>query len=539
MAVEFDTAPTFELSTDAVTWTDVTTDVLHDPSPKGSVGILNNGFLDRVPDGNTLTFSLNNSASNSQTTQAYYSSSTNLSPGHMVRVSFKFDNRYKRLLYFIPPDGIKVVGGIYGARRVDVSCRDWFGLVSEYKTSSLAYTTNKQISSALELILATLPAGLQPYYRVLADGEENFADVFDLNNADTTVISEINKITISELGYTYGTPNEGDGFTLVTEGRLDRLNKSSDTAIFKRSADTTDLFLLADGSSNMLLANGSDKLLLTETQTISMSSADVWEGRELEYNRGAKYANFSRVTTTPRIVDADATTVLWTMENSVKVTAGETIEGLAARYRDPDNKTNRINCIVGTDPEATTDYEAFENEDGTGTDLTANLRIKVTFETAEAKYSLENAGGTDLYTGGPDILFQFRGQGVKVYDTIDYIVEPQTPNSFVPYDGRRSLDFTMPYFSRTEDARYLVYHMLKDANQWRVTINSFPLSANRDAKNMMAFMHLEIGKRATFAETMTTYNEESFINGYRFEIQKGKYVFWFPCLYRYDEVNPF
>ena len=517
-------------------WVDVSADVLVSPSPRGSVGILNNGFLDRTPDGNTLTFSLDNSASNSQATLGYYST---LNPGNLVRLSFQYDGRRKYKFYgYILPDGVKVYAGTLGLRRVDVTARDWFGIAAEYKIKEVAYTTNKRANEAIPLLIAELPTELQPDSTTFGDtllAGLIFVDLFDMMNSDTTILAEINKMAVSEMAYCYMRPRETIPPALYYDTIYYRSGVSANTNIYKPSSETTDLFLLANGTDNMLLADGTSQLLLTELQTISFGDADIWTGRELEANTGANFANYSKITLSPRIRDADATNVLWNMESYMELTAGQTVTGIIARYRDPNNRANKVNCIAGTPPVKNTDFKAYANSDGTGTDLSDYLAVSVEFYTAEAFITLTNTSGTTLYTGGEDILFQLRGQGVYVYDTVDYLIEEA--NAFDPYGGRRALDFNIPYTPASVlTIKTYAAQMLASAADRHVTINRYPLFANRDVKNMMAFMFLEPGHRATFAETVTGYNEESFINGYEFEIIAGKFVAWAPCLFRYDDV---
>jgi hypothetical protein len=267
-----------------------------------------------------------------------------------------------------------------------------------------------------------------------------------------------------------------------------------------------------------------------------MDDSDISENGKFEVNTGANYANRSKVTIIPRVRDADATTsVIWSMESVIEVEAGATVTGIIARYRNPDNRISKINCIAGTQPVATTYYKAYANADGTGADLTSSLSVTVEYYTAEAFITLTNTGGTKLYTGGEDILFQLRGQGVYVYDTVDFLTE-QT-SAFAPYDGERALDFTVQYTPVAVTQIKTIYaNLLAAAVQRHVTIKRFPMVANRDKKNMMAFMYLEPGSRATFSETVSGYDEESFVLGYEFEIAPTGIVTWAACLLRADDI---
>ena len=76
MGAEYPSAITVEVELDGVDagWTDISDDVL--PPVHGTYGILGNGPTDRVAGTGTMTFTLNNSVSNSGGLAGYYS------PGH-------------------------------------------------------------------------------------------------------------------------------------------------------------------------------------------------------------------------------------------------------------------------------------------------------------------------------------------------------------------------------------------------------------------------------------------------------------------------
>lgn len=508
-------------------WTDVSLDVQKSPPPRGNIGIMSNGFLDRVSSGGYLKFSLDNSEANIFGTVGYYSS---LSPANLVRVSFSYENRSKYKFFgYIPPDGVHVYGGIYGKRTVDVTCQDWFGIVNQYKIQP-EYKTNYTIKNAVDYLMSLLPAELQINTAIPVTSP--FVDLFDVTTSDTTIIAELNKLAISGYGYFFLRPSENGYPVLVYDSDVFRSN-ASNTVIFKSAKDTTSLFLLADGTSRLILANGIDKMLLTETQTVTLDDGDIYAEYGVNINTGENFANRSRITFASRTKD-ETYNVVWKMSSSIKIEPGETINNIVARYRDPDSRANKVNCIEGVAPVANTDYQAFQNRDGTGLNMTAYLSVSVSFGTAEATISLTNTGGTDLYTGG-DILFQLRGKSVKIYDTTDYLIKKTTP--FDPYAGIVPLDFNFIYATDL-DFNYLktgAEIIVKNAAKRYTSIKSYPVLANRTPATMMAFMYLEPGTLAVFSETISGYlNVQSFINGYEWEIIGAQYVVWKPCLFRRD-----
>ena len=103
------------------------------------------------------------------------------------------------------------------------------------------------------------------------------------------------------------------------------------------------------------------------------------------------------------------------------------------------------------------------------------------------------------------------------------------------------MNFPMVYFDDVVEARRMIrVSLMKRVSSGQTTVKAYPLYANRNKKNMMAFMYLEPGTHANFSETMTKYgaisSTESWINGYEFEILNGKDVYWSPCLFPGDWI---
>ena len=535
---EFFESITVEIRTGAGVWTDVTADVLASPAPSGQIGIMGDGFLDRVAEPGTFKFSLNNSESNANQTLGYYSDggagrSLLTSGGAPVRLGFTYSGATKYKWFgYIEPDGLTTTPGTLGARRVDVSCIDWMGYVARYPLDFLAYATNKRIDEAAALVVASLPSTRQPSNTEYYTGDYTFPDVFDVMKGETTATGEFNKLAISEFGYIYTKGNGDDGLTLVVENKLKRFDTSTDTSIPLADEDNTSHLQLVNGSDELLLVNGTDKLLLVDTQTVSFGDSDLLVSGGAKFAYGKHYANYLKASVTPRRVDAAATTILWTMEASIEVPAGQTVGPFRGRYRDPAGGASYVNGIEMVDPPVSgTDFQAFENADGTGTDRTAACEVTAEFGSAEVEYTIRNTGASNFFTGG-DIVFQVRGKGDYLYDSTDVILDFTNPGI-----GRVTVMFDMIYQSDPIEARrVLAASIYKDATETWTSCDAYPLLANKDGKNMMAFMYLEPGSRATFAETMNDFDEPCFINGYKFKIIGKEKVFWTPVLVRYDKV---
>ena len=510
----------------SATWTDVSADVRQNPAPTGNIGIMGNGYTDRIGGDGYFSFSLDNSASNSQATLGYYTS--NLVLGSSFRLTMTYDGT-PRQKWFGYIESIEITPGVNASRDVKVKCRDWLTLMAEYKLDRLPQVTGVGYGSIVPTLIDTLP--LQPGRVQSGVGTTyTFASTFDLLGANTTVIGELSSYTNAEFGYLY--MSEG-GHLLMYENRLKR-SAASASVISKHSSDLTDFLLLEDGTSYLLLEDNTSKLLLEGTQSVSFTDADVLDNGGAKVSFARHYFNYVTAVLTPRKYDAAATTILWTLETPVMVPANSSVKGIRGRYRDPNGAASYINGINMQTQVPNTDFKAYANEDGTGADLTTALYPVADFGTAEVEFELFNLGGTNLYTGGDDILFQVKGMGIYIYDPVTVVIDWQDElgTGTVPYEvGRSVIDLDLKYRADVADVRDILKDNIFDASYTpAISVEAYPLNANRDKKNMLAFMCLNPGSLCNFSETVAGFDKEYFINGYSFTIRDGKNIFWTPIL---------
>lgn len=529
------------------TWISLWDDVLHSQGIKASRGIMSNGIEDRVADAGALTFSLNNSAENSARLIGYYS------PGHAnclsgwtiglpVRVKFSYDTwtRYKWFGY-IDLNGIRVMPGTQSERRVVVTCVDFMGIASRHKMNLMNYRQNLYLDEAMKAVLANMP--VQPKaidFNTFSPDNASvvltpFPLVFDLASPDTTAIAEFHKLA---TGVTPVTSQPGRGsVTIVGDGLygetlfasfqgsskfLPRPTSLADKVIRQ---DNSDFILLQSG--DFLLREGGNSGAEEGDEIANFNDNDILPGSEFSY--GKDITNYVTVVSYPRRVGPDATTVLWTLENTTEIEAGATIT-LRAPYNDPD--TGRpINAIEFTTPVANTDYKANSAEDGSGSDRTSSLSVIANFGAAEAELKLSNTGGSTLYTGGTALatVFQIRGKGVYIDDTARQIATD--PASMQLY-GVQPLTIDSKYMdlsnvltpSGLDTYAESVVALWKDP---RISIDRLALLANKDAKNMTHFMFLESRDVVQITESVNGLSAAPYrIQGYDFEIVDGQYVFW-------------
>lgn len=518
-------AVTFEAYIDP-SWVDITADVLHSPEPTWNMGVMGNGALDRIGDPEILTFSLDNSASNSASTLGYYtpnhpSCKAGWGTGIPVRLSFVYEGAtYYKYYGLIAPNGLQTEPGILGQRSVSVTVEGFMAIADRHILELIALQTEKTITEAVPYVLGNMP--VQPLTVEYGEPVYTFPTVFDTITGSTSATSELLKLALSEFGYIYTKGNKVNGQTLVVEGKSDRTNVQNTTIPIP---STESGFVLLETGDYLLLETG-DKLILEIAETIDFDNIAL-DGLKVSY--GANLANWITGTTYPRVVDAAATTVLFETQRRIYVASGATVENIRGRYRDPNGAATYINGMDMVTPVMGTDCIATANEDGTGTVYTSDIVLVTTYGSEQVDYSITNTGAAGAW-----VWLQARGKGIYNYDPITKIFTDATSKDQY---GKFPLNLDMAYQDDPLVIESIGAQLLTIEKQPYSTVDGYPLLANRDAANMFAFLVLEPGSRARFAEPVTGYDNNAFINGYQAKLIAGRYVIWSPVLKTADDTN--
>lgn len=499
-------------------WADLSPDVLDDPEPHcWNRGMTSNEVLDLVAVPGRLTFSLKNGKSNSAGLVGYYSPDhancrAGWTTGLPVRVFFSYQGFTRYKFYGrIEPDGITVIPGVHGPRRVDVSCIDFMGQAAYHRIKSLTPQTNKTILEAVDLILAALP--IQPLKKsyngtIIA----TMPYIFDNIQPATTASSEFNKLALTPLFARIFV--QGD----ATGGETLRVETQTSTATIPNVTTTNELLL--ETGDHLLLEDGSF-MLLDETEDLTITDDDILPDTEISY--GNKVINSVEILDHPRKIDAAATTVLFTLQTATQLAAGASVT-FWGTYHDPTGGDTRVNGTAMVTPVSGTDFKAFANADGTGTDYTANMTVVATYFSAQAKFVVSNTGGAAFYFGGPSIKFQCRGKGIYLYDAARVVAEDATS---IAIHGTRPLTFDWLYSYAGINAQSAANSILALYKDPSTSIDTLKLFANKNPKNMMAFLFWEVLQNPTITETVTGINSSDYwMQGYSWILSKGKYIYW-------------
>lgn len=446
-------------------WTSLWKDVRLDEPVSVRYGINGNGPLDLVAEPGQMRFLLNNAANNTGGLQGYYSPGhANARSGFDLGIAMRFVAAYNGSIYYKFVgwlDRVAPVAGTVREQTVQCTVTDWMEEAAKHKLKLL--TT--QVSQRADQLIATVYGNVtrQPTATSLATGIDTFS--YALDNAydeQTTALTELQRIAQSELGYVFVKGDTATGGVLAFQSRHSRLNSASS---------------LSTLSDNML-----DFVVRRERANI--------------FNR-------FQVTVHPREVDAAATTVLFTLRTKPSVAPGQTVT-IDGRYTDPDNRATRVGGTAMVTPVSPTDFTMNSNEDGTGTDLTANFSVTATLGANTVRFAITN-NGTAL---GYVTLLQCRGKGL--YDYEPYVYTANDSTSQTNYGlGERTVE--MPYQNSANVA--------SDAGEYLVSQWKNPVSLVEkvgflgfEADDLVTVgLAREVGERVTLAETVTGVNTAFFI----------------------------
>jgi len=285
----------------------------------------------------------------------------------------------------IPKDGINPIPGLNGERYTSVTVKDWIYRASNHKLRSIAYTTNKTLNQGVALVLADMsdtPDAVD--YRT---PESTFPTIFDTMTSQTTALSEIAKLTQSEIGYTYLTR-----YGLRVEGRLTRNEEKTSLDEYPMARSQMECTVNEDGDE--LVNEDGDCLLYADATSAFFDNTQL--GMELSY--GMQFYNQVKYTAYPRRVDASATTVLYSLQSPMFIASGQSVV-ISGSYKDPTGVAKSVNGIDMVTPVATTHYKMYANQDGTGTNLTANLTVTPDFPNqASFRHTFTNSGASGYIT---------------------------------------------------------------------------------------------------------------------------------------------
>lgn len=482
-------------------WVDISADVVGNIS--GSFGFSTNSPDVRVANTGFLSLTLNNI--NKKYSPNHPSSLSGWKKGIPVKVTVV----YRSISYVMwrgRIEDINIDTGTYGERRVDITATDWMDTAARTPVPVIEFSENKKINEAVQEVINLIDN--PPINTSLEEGVDTFPTVHDTLDENSLVYTELNRLTLSEFGYTYLKRDKTDGETLVVESRNSRDSRSN-IAQIPENPETAG-FLLLDGGDYLLL-DGGDKLILSSAQDVDFDN----NANDLLVKYGETLLNKVTVRCYPRRID-DSIQVLATLRSRINLPAGES-QVIRLSYVDPNNLANIVNGKDMVSPVATTDYKMYQLADGTGTDLTANLTVTANYGVNFVDYTLTNTGGTDGYV----TFLQARGYGIYFYEPISLEVSDQSSiNSY----GIKETVIDQKYQQYTDVSGPLAQVILDRYADPILLPDLLTFVANKSYEKLMTFLYLDMGDLINVKESQTGIDAYFFIHGGEFTITPGKVI---------------
>ena len=457
-----------QLSGSAGAFTDVTADVVSQSRILAEYGINGGGPLDRVGQTGKMDFRLRNDARNSGAKLGYYSpghanarSGFDLGIGIRLKITYSGSTFYK---WRGELSRIEPTPGQYQSRQTLCTALDWFNNAAKRKMRLQAVQLSQRADQAIGTVVSSMTD--LPPASTLTTGQDTFPTVFDVTHDESTsVMRELYKLTVSELGYLYMKGDQVQGGTLQFEDRHTRPKY---------------------GSSSASLGNA------------CMMGLQLERGTRLIYNR-------VKIDVSPRETGA-AASILFTLQSKPLV-AQSTCLVIEGRYTDPDNRgLLRIGGASMVSPASTTDFTMNSASDGSGTNLTSSFTVSASYGGNSVRYQLANTGTTSGYI----TLLQARGRPIIIKEpALADVLDQTSIDSYGESVLRVGMDYQDNVLIANDAANALLGNWKNPAN----VLESVEFLANKSDDLMKAALQREPGDKVTITESVTSIDADYFING--------------------------
>lgn len=475
-------------------WVDVSDDIvgiIH-----VSAGIMGNSPLDRIASTGTMEFTLKNTGNVYTPTHTACHAGfekgavCKLVIGYQIAVTYEAYVPVTKTKFYGRIEAIEIKRGKGLDYYTSVTAVDYMNAFATHELHLPTFAQNKKLEEVVALIVANMD--LQPGGTSYGTGQDTFLTVFDTVGERERALSEMAKVTNSELGTVY-----------VTNGGIwSKLLKENGDALLLENGGK----IMLESAEEVLNTRGRYDHV-TENSAATFTDADL-SSAQIVY--GSNYYNEVKTVVYPRVVDASATSVLFSLDKYISIAAGETIT-ITGRYTDPDQKAQNVTGIDMVTPVATTDYLFNTAADGGGSDITADLDVTAVYGTNGVEYTLTNNNASTGYV----TFLQARGKGVYAYQNVEY---SESYSGGISADGRRTLNLEMPYHDNALVASDFASMLLDTYKTKALRVNGIAYDANKSATLLEYFCTLNVGDKITLDLSDFNMQADYFINGVDFEI---------------------
>jgi hypothetical protein len=424
---------------------------------------------------------------------------TGFNKGAKIRVSVTIST-HDKVVWIGRIDSLDADDGIWEEQRVRLLAVDWFDVASRFPMKGSDILLEKNINEAMESLLARM--SIQPEDTDIDTGTTTFPAVFEDVKDKTKAIAEINKLTLSELGFTY----------LLSDGTL-RVEDSS-ARKGTRALDRVPLYalenlLLLDGDDFFLLDG--DTLLLNETEEAQLTLS----AEKLEIVLKNAVINRGDVRAYPVRTDTSLVNV-FRLGSPIYIPAGQTVN-FTGHYTNPNGGDN-IQATNQQLPVATTDYLMNDLPDGTGNNITSSLAVTAVYYGDVVEYSL-----TNFHTAYDGYVTQLNARGYGVYydSPISAVYEDEES---INAQGEIVFDIDQKYKRDLWDASVLAKSTVEEYKNPKLRITSAKFNANINESHMMAFLYLDIGSLISIYENKSGITKHYYILSRSFTITRDKII---------------
>jgi hypothetical protein len=493
-----------DLDNDNVTETDISSRIVS--AFDGESGIFTYKDTDRLANVGSLRFEIDNSDG----TYTNFGSFV----GKAVSVRLVLGSREKQVWFGYIKNAMPD-SGEWGERRILVTALDWISIGNETRVQNIPLATFVTGDEAIPTLLDATPN--PPAFTNFEAGYETFPNMFDGALQKTTVYSELDKITKSELGYLYlRFRNTSNGETLRFE---DYLHRGSTHPLSEVPENIVSPFHIkwanASDSGNVKWRNASDSglLLLPTFQQAYFNRTMV----DSDWEIGQNVINQMSVNQIPRHTDTSLVT-LWSLGSPISIGTSQK-HYFNGGWTDPNGGTV-ISAFDFQTPVASVDYIFNEESDGSGANLSANL-ILVYFPSV-------NGFTLGFFNAGPPgylILAVLRGKGIYKYNPVETLSEN--------IESQEEIVKTVvsDAITREYSNNYSVSKTFADGV---VAINRTPIKVmksvsfigNTSEHLMLAFMFLDIGDKVQIVESEPSHTGNYYIQGIKFKLDVNGIVYF-------------
>lgn len=330
---------------------------------------------------------------------------------------------------------------------------------------------------------------------------------FDISDFDRWVFSDAAKTThyYHAPAYLYDDNSTPD---LVPDSAWDVIMAGIPSApTVGRGYSATDEILVTEGRYTrkgevLATVDGADAIFNTNVIDVAMS-------------HGKYYYNAVKTITYPRKVDADATSVLFTLNRYIAIQPGETAT-VVGRFIDPNQEAQSITGTAMVTPVATTDYLFNAASDGSGSNITADLGVVATYGANGVEYELTNNNAGMGYV----TFLQARGKGVYTYRPVEYEVQNAAE---VAAFGKATLNLPMMYQQNPIVGEDFANNLIDLYSTRRTVIEAINLEIISEFL-LKAFMELQVGDKIQIVVPEADVDDQFFIYGIEFTIEPSGFV---------------